>query len=79
MDRPNMFVDIMLKGAFHSFTHTHIFESTDDGTLMIDIFDYKSPFGLIGILADKLFLQKYMRKFIATRAKELKRIAERVA
>lgn len=79
MDKPNMFVDIMLKGAFHSFTHTHLFKSEGDGTVMIDIFDYKSPFGVIGVLADKLFLQKYMIAFIATRAKELKRIAEGMA
>jgi hypothetical protein len=43
---------------------------------MIDTFEYKSPFGLIGVVADKLFLEKYMKAFIASRAKELKKIAE---
>lgn len=76
MDRPNKFIDIMLKGAFHSFTHTHHFISEKDGTIMIDTFDYKSPFGLIGLIADKLFLKRYMTKFITSRAKELKKIAE---
>ncbi|WP_077622667.1 SRPBCC family protein [Sediminibacillus massiliensis] len=77
MDKPDQFVDIMVKGAFHSFTHTHQFVEKDGGTLMIDTFDYKSPFGWVGILADKLFLERYMTKFIAARAKELGKLAEK--
>ncbi len=76
MEKPAVFVDIMVKGAFSSFTHTHQFVEEKNGTLMIDTFEYKSPFGPIGIIADKLFLEKYMTDFIISRAKELKRIAE---
>ena len=76
MEKPTVFVDIMVKGAFQSFTHTHQFVEEKGGTLMIDTFEYRSPFGPIGIIADKLFLKKYMTDFIISRAKELKRIAE---
>ncbi|WP_430787500.1 SRPBCC family protein [Virgibacillus flavescens] len=76
MDRPNEFVDIMLKGAFKSFTHTHQFLDDNGATLMIDIFEYKSPFGPLGVIADKLFLERYMTAFLASRAKELRKIAE---
>ena len=37
--------------------------------MMIDRFQYKSPFGSIGIIADKLFLESYMRNFIMNRAR----------
>ncbi|KMY51437.1 SRPBCC family protein [Peribacillus loiseleuriae] len=76
MEKPNKFVDIMVKGAFHSFVHTHQFVEESGGTLMIDTFQYKSPFGPMGVLADTLFLEKYMRSFIISRAKALKKIAE---
>lgn len=76
MEKPTLFIDIMIKGAFHSFKHTHQFIEKNDITVMIDVFEYKSPFGPIGILADKLFLKKYMSDFIYSRGKELKRIAE---
>lgn len=76
MDRPHMFEDIMVKGAFHSFHHIHEFIEKDNGTLMIDRFQYKSPYGLIGVIADKLFLESYMRNFIMSRARALKHIAE---
>ncbi|TYS68121.1 SRPBCC family protein [Sutcliffiella horikoshii] len=78
MEHPHKFVDVMVKGAFHSFTHTHHFLEADGGTLMIDQFQYQSPFGIIGIAADKLFLERYMRKFIVSRAAELKKIAEKL-
>lgn len=66
----------MVKGAFHSFTHTHEFIESGNGTIMKDTFEYQAPFGLIGNVADKLFLEKYMRIFIVSRANELKKIAE---
>jgi ligand-binding SRPBCC domain-containing protein len=78
MEKPSKFVDIMVEGAFHSFIHTHLFLEKEGGTLMVDQFDYKSPLGPIGKVADKIFLEKYMRKFIASRAIELKRMAERM-
>ena len=76
MNIPFRFVDVMVKGSFHSFTHTHEFVEYGTGTLMIDNFEYKAPFALLGRIADKLFLEKYMRNFISFRANELKRIAE---
>lgn len=76
MERPYKFVDVMVKGIFHSFTHTHQFIKEHNGTTMIDIFHYKSPFGQVGVLADRLFLEKYMQRFISNRAESLKLIAE---
>ncbi len=76
MDEPYTFTDVMVKGAFHSFSHTHEFIENGSGTIMKDIFEYKSPFGIIGQLADKFFLEKYMRDFLVSRANELKKLAE---
>lgn len=75
-DRPYMFEDTMLKGAFKSMKHTHRFEETGDGTKMIDLLEFVSPLGLLGKMADSLFLKKYMTQFLLVRNKELKRIAE---
>lgn len=76
MEQPHSFTDAMVKGAFHSFIHTHSFLESGKGTVMIDRFVYRSPLGPLGGLADKLFLEKYMKKFIVNRAIELKKIAE---
>ncbi|QQZ08761.1 SRPBCC family protein [Heyndrickxia vini] len=76
MQKPNRFVDIMLEGIFHSFVHTHHFIREKNGTIMKDQFQYKAPLGVIGLIADKLFLEKYMENFIISRANALKKIAE---
>jgi len=75
-DSPNFFVDEMQKGAFKRFRHEHIFLKTDDGTLMTDVFEYKSPFGILGKLADKLFLQQYMTDLLSKRNEIVKEFAE---
>ncbi|MGD6854378.1 SRPBCC family protein [Bacillus infantis] len=77
MEKPYRFVDIMVKGAFKSFVHTHEFLEEAEGTVMIDTFQYESPFGLLGIAADKLFLERYMREFIVFRAEGLRELAEK--
>ncbi len=74
--RPHYFVDEMVKGAFSRFRHEHYFEQMNEKTLMTDIFDYQSPLGILGTLADKLFLQKYMTQLLAERNRIVKKYAE---
>lgn len=77
LKRPLFFKDRMVKGAFHSFTHTHEFIKKKNGTLMIDHFDFKSPLSILGVIADQLFLKRYMQNFIERRAYMLSIIAEK--
>jgi len=78
MEKPYRFTDEMVKGAFHSFKHTHEFIESGTGTAMKDEFAYISPLGILGKLADRLFLEKYMQAFIVNRALALKEIAEKI-
>lgn len=75
-DRPNHFTDEMQKGIFKSFEHDHIFTEFEGKTLMKDIFDYESPFGFLGKLADKLFVKKYMTELLSERNRIIKMFAE---
>ncbi|MBO1512729.1 SRPBCC family protein [Metabacillus bambusae] len=75
-DFPNRFVDEMEKGAFKRFYHVHEFVKKANGTLMIDTFDYTSPFGVIGKMVDQMFLEQYMKEFLITRNRYIKKIAE---
>ena len=56
--------------------HRHVFEQKDGYTLMTDEFVYESPLGILGHLADALFLRNYMRKLIAHRNQVIKQKAE---
>lgn len=76
MKAPYFFVDEMQKGIFKSFTHRHSFESTDGGIWMRDEFIYQSPLGILGRLADVLFLKNYMRRFLIQRNQTIQQMAE---
>src|SRR6185436_13838609 len=66
-DRPRHFRDEMVSGAFARFVHDHHFAEAEPGTRMTDTFDYTSPLGLLGRVADALFLERYMRALLAER------------
>ncbi|HEY4989274.1 MAG TPA: SRPBCC family protein [Opitutaceae bacterium] len=77
MTPPTHFRDSMLRGAFKRLEHDHVFVSTPGGrTQMTDIFDYTAPLGLIGRLADALFLERYMRRLLEDRNEVIRQIAE---
>jgi ligand-binding SRPBCC domain-containing protein len=76
-DRPNMFAEKMLTGAFKSFYHQHLFEEKNGVTIVTDIFKYEAPLGFLGKIAEKLFLTNYMTKFLKERNSMLKEIAEK--
>lgn len=75
-EKPNYFADKMVKGVFKSFKHQHFFEDLEDGTLMTDIFEYRSPCGILGNLADIIFLEKYLTTFLLERNEVIKDCAE---
>lgn len=76
MEIPNYFVDEMVKGHFKSFRHQHRFVSENNLTIMIDLLEYKTPFGIIGGLFDQLVLKNYLTNFIKERNEFLKDLAE---
>lgn len=75
-DSPHHFRDEQLKGIFHSFQHDHIFKQESDCVLMIDDFKYRSPLGILGKIADALFLKKYLEGFLLERNNIIKSYAE---
>ena len=76
MNAPAFFQDEMTKGAFRSFTHQHIFEAENGGTLMKDVFTYKAPLGLLGRLAEWLVLNRHMKNLLQKRNATIKMVAE---
>ena len=78
-DPPHRFVDEMVRGAFARFRHEHQFPAVEGGTEMVDIFDYTSPLGPLGRVADGLFLRRYMTTLLRERNAYLKRAAESAA
>jgi ligand-binding SRPBCC domain-containing protein len=66
-DFPSHFRDQQIKGAFKSMVHDHYFEAGDGCVVMKDVFNFESPFGLLGRLFNFLVLTRYMTGFLETR------------
>ncbi|RYU89304.1 cell division protein [Mucilaginibacter terrigena] len=74
---PFFFADEMVSGAFKSFRHEHYFTGDDRQTVMRDVFMFESPLGVLGKLADWLFLKRYMTGLLAKRNLVIKDGAEK--
>ncbi len=76
LSHPFHFTDEMIRGPFKKLKHKHVFEKTGSGTLMIDQFEFESPMGILGKMADAFFLEKYMKKLLKRRNVQIKIVAE---
>lgn len=70
------FTDKMIKGDFKSFEHQHFFKQAENGTIVIDIIEFVTPWGWIGRIINRFFLTGYIEKLISNRNKVIKEYAE---
>lgn len=76
MKKSQLFIDEQLEGDFRMLKHEHHFKPCDNGTIMIDLIDFESPYGAIGRGFNKLYLTRYLRKLIERRNTTIKEFAE---
>jgi ligand-binding SRPBCC domain-containing protein len=76
-DRPACFVDELVRSSFRKLRHVHEFDERDGTTVMRDTLDWISPLGILGRLADALFVTRHMRSFVTRKQLALKELAER--
>lgn len=76
MKKPEMFTDEQLQGDFKMMKHEHHFKPCDNGTILIDLLHFESPYGLPGQWFNNLFLTKYIKRLLEFRNKTIKEFAE---
>lgn len=68
------FVDEQRLGPYKMWHHEHIFEEKEDGILMTDIITYAPPMGILGDIANKLFINKKVHNIFNYRKKIIDQI-----
>jgi ligand-binding SRPBCC domain-containing protein len=76
MKAPEMFVDEQIEGDFKMMKHEHYFKPCDNGTIMIDLFHFESPYGTVGKIVNSVYLKGYMKKLLEKRISVIKEYAE---
>jgi len=66
---PYYFVDEQRFGPYSFWHHQHIFEENDEGVLMKDIVNYGIPLGLLGRIANTVFVRKQLEGIFDYRLK----------
>ena len=65
------FIDEQRVGPYSLWHHQHLFELEDDKVKMTDIVTYKPPFGIIGRIANYLFIEKQLESIFEFRRNKL--------
>jgi ligand-binding SRPBCC domain-containing protein len=73
---PHVFVDEGTSGPLGHFRHVHQFVPEHGATLMVDTFEYELSARLGGRLADRLLVERRLRRLLTDRAAYLKSEAE---
>jgi len=74
VNAPYRFVDTQLVGPYKVWHHQHHFVETSQGTMMTDIVNYSIPFGPLGGIADKLFVQAKLKAIFDYRTEKINQI-----
>lgn len=65
------FIDNQKSGPYRFWHHQHFIKEIEGGVEMTDIVNYSAPFGFIGLVAEKLFINKKVKKIFEYREKKL--------
>lgn len=77
LNSPNSFQVTMVRGIFRSMQADHQFRTAASGlTEMKDFFRIAAPLPVLGIVAEVLFLRRYMLALLRERNAVIKRVAE---
>ncbi len=76
MKKPEMFTTEQLQGDFKMMRHEHHMKPCDNGTILIDLFYFESPYGILGQWFNSLFLTNYIKRMLEQRNKTIKEFAE---
>ena len=67
------FVDEQRVGPYKMWHHQHFIYEKDGGTQMEDIISYQPPFGLLGNIANSLFIKSKLEEIFAYRKQALEK------
>jgi ligand-binding SRPBCC domain-containing protein len=76
MKKPQHFTDVQLEGDFKMMKHEHHFKPCENGTIMIDLFQFEARYGTLGKWFNSLVLTRYLKKLLEHRNKMIKEYAE---
>lgn len=69
-------VNEQAEGDFKMMKHERYFKTCENGTILIDLFHFESPYGMLGKWFNDLYLTKYFKKLLEAHNRMIKEAAE---
>jgi ligand-binding SRPBCC domain-containing protein len=66
----------MVRGSFRRFCHDHYFEGNGVSTRLKDVMEFEAPWGVLGILVERLALKQHMQDLLRRRNQCIRKTAE---
>ena len=76
MKKYETFTDEQLQGDFKMMKHENHFKPCYNGTILINLFHFETPYGFLGKWFNQLYLTRYMKNMLEQRNEFIKKIAE---
>jgi ligand-binding SRPBCC domain-containing protein len=64
------------EGSFSQFRHEQYFKEINNGTILIDKLFFDLPYGVIGKIINRIFLETYLKNFLDKKNRAVKEFAE---
>lgn len=74
VEAPRYFIDNQKSGPYAFWHHQHFIEETETGVEIIDIVNFKVPFGVVGKLLEKWIVSRKVEEIFAYRSAVMKNI-----
>jgi ligand-binding SRPBCC domain-containing protein len=76
LEKYYLFTDEQAEGDFKTMRHEHHFKPCENGTIVIDLFSFETPYGLLGRWFNSIYLTKYIKRLLEQRNIFIKEVAE---
>ncbi len=70
----NHFIDVQIKGPYKLWKHKHVFKQENGYIIMIDKLEYALPFGLLGSLANQLYIKNKLEEIFQYRFEKVNQL-----
>ena len=74
IDERKYFIDEQRCGPYSLWHHQHHFKEIEGGTEMTDIVHYRNPLGVLGNIANKIFVKKQLKNIFDYRFSEIEKM-----
>ena len=76
INRPHAFTYVQAAGDFKTIRHEHFFKPANNGTIVITLFHFEIPYGVLGSAFNRYYLTAKLRYLLEQRNKLIKEYAE---